>query len=245
MCRLKVAQCVVTTLEQLDAHAAVAVRHLIPAQHLVALGDHGKVALQVRQGCWRDVSQFGDELGPEEKAIVAVPCREFADVVGEVSGRIDRGVQHHRTAAQPLGHCGGIKATERTADHGGGWRRPVCDLVEHHLHRLGRRGRQLRAPPAHPRPVPCHPRCRDLRLGRLRRRTKAVQVKQLARRLEHRVVQVRTAPSASSSLRCTPPNAPLLMHSTWSPGRAAATTRRTSSSTESLTTASGPIGASA
>ena len=38
------------------------------------------------------------------------------------------------------------------------------------------------------------------------------------------------AASASSSLSWTPPKPPLLMHSTWSPGRAAATMRATSSS---------------
>ena len=51
--------------------------------------------------------------------------------------------------------------------------------------------------------------------------------------------------SASSSFWWTPPKPPLLMHSTWSPARAAATMRCTSSSIDLATTARLPIGASA
>ena len=48
----------------------------------------------------------------------------------------------------------------------------------------------------------------------------------------------RLAASASSSLLCTPPNPPLLMHRMWSPGRALATNLATSASMLSHTCAS-------
>ena len=61
------------------------------------------------------------------------------------------------------------------------------------------------------------------------RYSRCVTGRRRSRRLAPSRAARRAAPGPSS-LACTPPKPPLLMHSTWSPGRAAATMRATSSS---------------
>src|SRR5450432_2974414 len=173
----------------------------------------------------------------------------------EVARRLDRGIEQHGTAADALGDHGGVEAAERAADHGHAVVGPSGDGGEDLVDRGPRRWRQLWTVPDQVGPMLVDPRGDAARLGRLRRRAKAVQVEQMAewrarrraqRSFAHAAARAApgpcVAPSADRSFACTPPKLPLLMHSTWSPGRAAATMRATSSSMVLATTARAPSG---
>src|ERR1019366_10390311 len=131
------------------------------------------------------------------------------------------------------------EAAERAANHCHAFVRPALGGSGDAVECLARRRRQLRASPYEIGPLPVHPGGDAARLRRSRRRAKAVQIKQVrdrrgARRRAHAAVRAglagRDAASAASSFAWTPPKLPLLMHSTWSPGRAAAMICATSSS---------------
>src|SRR5882724_6883894 len=92
-------------------------------------------------------------------------------------------------------------------------------------------------------PLLGEPASQALRLERLRRRAKAVQVEQV--RGAQAGPRFQRLANVAISLPWMSPKAPLLMQSTWSPGRTALATAATSASTEGAVNACAPSGASA
>ena len=150
----------------------------------------------------------------------------------EIALRHDGRIQQHGLPAVLFGQPRRVIAAERAADDGHVAR--TGHLCFRDGDRFERRHRQRRAPPLVNPAEFGHARGELARLLRFRRRPEAVQVQDHVR-----------LPSASSSFWCTPPKPPLLITSTWSPGRAAATTDFTSRCRSSNACALSPSGASA
>ena len=177
--------------------------------------------------------------GRKTNALVAVPRRRRADRGREVARRIDGRVEQHRAAAGALGDDGRVEAAERAADHAPCARAasaatPPCTSS----HRLARRGRQLRAPPDQIGPVRRRPRPRCGRaLVDCGDGAEAVQVEQVRGRRRacrrpraHAAARTSPASRVEQLLRGRRRSRRCSCTARGRPGRAAATTRVTSSS---------------
>ena len=99
--------------QQLDGGTGVVTGHLAPVQHLVALGNHGKVALGVADVGHFLRLQLVHIHGVKRKALLrVVPQAVVTDISGQIARRVHGRIEQHRLAAQSLGQPSGIKPAQ-------------------------------------------------------------------------------------------------------------------------------------
>ena len=179
----------VAAVEQLQFGLRVACHHLAPVQHLVTFGDDGKLRRGRLLVMHVQSAQLVHKFGREVKVLIGcMELRLLADVLGQVARRVHSRVEQHARAVHLLCHPAGVITAQRRTHHRHALRWPAGHASTNHVHGSARRRQQLRAPELHAGVVLLHIGGHQPCLGRLRRRAKAMQVKQV-RGVEHRVGQ--------------------------------------------------------